>query len=353
MAANTRHPRRWILTIETMTMNLPDPSELAQAARHRTLMAQVAATVSHDLGNIMTLLQAGASLPGSAGQTLMQDGLARLGILSDVIAALDRGMMPTQIKSLLPSVVSDAAAVIRGAFDIDLQMDELPSGDSLECTIPRPQLTAAVYGALDAAARAARALYPVRLSWIDEARFAGVRIDVPAMIRMRSFERVEFPARHCRFGLEQALTLTHRFGGYGLFSCTEQASFIELRWRKAGATVAAPCGPVVWLGSTQQDVLALVPAVSGWPRHRQIRSLLEVEQGVPRGVVGLVTAEWNDRSVLETLRWLRASGSMVLPLVCDGDAAAFITEEFGVDCPMIRWPAGMDQLNEWAQRLQP
>jgi len=335
-----------------MTMNSPDPSALAQFARHRTLMAQVAATVSHDLGNIMTLLQAGASLPGSAGQTLMQDGLARLGILSDVIAALDRGMMPTQTKTLLPMAVSDAAAVIRGAFDLDLQMDDAPTGDSLECTIPRPQLTAAVYAAIDAAARAARALYPVGLSWIDEARFAGVRIEVPAMIRMRGFERVEFPARHCRFGLEQALTLTHRFGGYGLYSCTEQSSFIELRWRKAGTPVAAPSGPVSWLGSTQQDVLALVPAVSGWPRYRQLRSLLEEEQGIPRAVVGLVSPDWNDRSMLESLRWLRASGCMVLPLVCDGEAAAFITEEFGVDCPMIRWPAEMDQLSEWALRLQ-
>jgi hypothetical protein len=334
-----------------MTMNTPDQTALAQPARHRTLMAQVAATVSHDLGNIMTLLQAGASLPGSAGQTLMQDGLARLGILSDVIAALDRGMMPTQTTTLLPAAVANAAEVIRGAFDVDLQMDDAPTVNSLECTIPRPQLTAAVYAALDAAARAARALYPVRLSWIDETRFAGIRIEVPAMIRMRSFERVEFPARHCRFGLEQALTLTHRFGGYGLHSCTEQASFIELRWRKTGATVAAPSGPVIWLGSTQQDVLALVPAVSGWPQHRQLRSLLEAEQGMPRAVVGLVSPDWNDRSLLETLRWLRASGSMVLPLVCDGDAAAFITEEFGVDCPMIRWPAEMDQLNEWATRL--
>jgi hypothetical protein len=333
-------------------MNSPDPSKLAQAARHRTLMAQVAATVSHDLGNIMTLLQAGVSLPGSAGQTLMQDGLARLGILSDVIAALDRGMMPTQTKNHLPTVVSDAAAVIRGAFDVDLQMDEVPTGDSLDCTVPRPQLTAAVYAAMDAASRAARALYPVRLSWIDEARFIGVRIEVPALIRMRSFERVEFPARHCRFGLEQALTLTHRFGGYGLHSCTEQASFVELRWRKAGATVSAPSGPVIWLGSTRQDVLALVPAVSAWPRHRELRSLLEAERGMPRAVVGLVSPDWNDRSLLETLRWLRASGSTVLPLVCDGEAAAFITEEFGVDCPMIRWPAEMDQLNEWAQRLQ-
>jgi hypothetical protein len=335
-----------------MTMKSPDPSALAQFARHRTLMAQAAATVSHDLGNIMTLLQAGASLPGAAGQTLMQDGLARLGILSDVIAALDRGMMPTQTKTLLPTAVSDAVGVIRGAFDLDLQMDDTPTGDSLECTIPRPQLTAAVYAAIDAAARAARALYPVRLSWIDEARFAGVRIEVPAMIRMRSFERVEFPARHCRFGLEQALTLTHRFGGYGLYSCTEQASFVELRWRKAGTPVVAPSGPVIWLGSTQQDVLAMVPAVSGWPRYRQLLSLLEEEQGIPRAVVGLVSPDWNDRSMLESLRWLRASGCMVLPLVCDGEAAAFITEEFGVDCPIIRWPAEMDQLSEWALRLQ-
>ena len=333
-------------------MNSPDPSKLAQAARHRTLMAQVAATVSHDLGNIMTLLQAGASLPGPAGHTFMQEGLARLGILIDVIAALDRGMMPTQTRTLLPAVVSDAAAGIRGAFDLDLQIDAGPSGESLECDTPRPQLTAAVYAALDAAARAARGLYPVRLSWIDETRFAGVRIEVPAMIRMRSFEKVEFTARHCRFGLEQALTLSHRFGGYGLCSCTEQGSFVELRWRKAGATVAKTSGPAIWLGPKQQDVLALVPAVIGWPRHRQLRDLLEGGQDIPRAVVGLVSPDWNDRSLLETLRWLRASGSMVLPLVCDGDAEAFITEEFGVDCQMIRWPLEVDQLKAWATRLQ-
>lgn len=334
-------------------MNTTDQTALAQAARHRTLLAQVAATVSHDLGNIMTLLQAGASLPGSAGQNLIRDGLARLGILSDVIAALDRGMMPTQTTTLLPTAVSDAATVIRGAFDVDLQIDDAPTGNNLECSIPRPQLTAAVYAALDAAARAARALYSVRLSWIDEARFAGVRIEVPAMIRMRSFERVEFPARHSRFGLEQALTLTHRFGGYGLYSCTEQASAIELRWRKAVATGAAPAGPVIWLGSAQQDVLALVPAVAGWPRYSQLPALLEAERGIPRAVVGLVSSDWNDRLFLESLRWLRASGSTVLPLVCNTDAAAFVAEEMGVDCPTIRWPLEMDRLGEWALRLQP
>lgn len=325
---------------------------LAQAARHRTILAQLAATVSHDLGNILTLLQAGVAMPEAAPSTLARDGVARLAIFSELIAALDRGGTVTTAGSALKPAVFDAVHAIKGAFDVELGIEDNISLAVQECTIPRAPLTAAVYAALDAAARAACARLPVQLNWLEDRCFAGVRIEVPAMIRNSSFETVELPDRHCRFGVEQAMTLTHRFGGYALCSFGERASHIELRWRKAGATVATPSGPVIWLGPAQQDVLALVPAVSGWPRHTQLRGLLEAEQGIPRAVVGLVTPEWNNRYLLETLRWFRASGSTVLPLVCDRDAAAFVAEELGADCPTIRWPFEMESLGEWAMRLQ-
>jgi len=323
---------------------------LAQAARNRTILARLAATASHDLGNILTILQAGVAMSGAASSPLAREGVVRLSIFSDIIAGLDRGGTLTLAGSALKPAVFDAINAIKGVFDIDLRVADSPSQVTPECNIPRAQLTAATYAALDGAARAARAQFPVQLGWLEDQCFAGVRIEVPAMIRQRSFERVEIAGGHCRFGIEQALTLTHRFGGYALCSFGEQASHIELRWRKSGTTGAEPSGPVVWLGAAQQDVLALVPAVSAWPRHSQYRGLLDGDRGVPRAVVGLVTPEWDDRSLLETLRWLRAAGSTVLPLVRDMDAAAFITEEFGADCPTIRWPVELERFSDWAKR---
>ena len=323
---------------------------LTETARHRTVVARLAATVSHDLGNILTLLHAGHGA-STAESTFVREGVARLEIFSDVIAALDRGSPVDEVTSPLKPAVFDAIKAIRGGIDVDLIVDESRPGAVPECNIPGAQLTAAVYAALDTAARAARSRYPVRIAWLEDACFAGIRIDVPAARSMSSFESMESPGKSCRFGLEQALALAHKFGGYGLYELTENASHVELRWRKVCGTPFQPSGAVKWFGPAATDVTAMVPAVAAWSRCSEPHILLGDAQSIPRAVLGLVTPDWNNRPVLESLRWIMAAGGVVLPLVTDLDAETFITEEFGADCPRIRWPVEMKSLSEWAARL--
>jgi hypothetical protein len=216
--------------------------------------------------------------------------------------------------------------------------------------VPKDSLTAAIYAALDAAARAACARCPVQLGWLTDARFAGIRIEVAAPVSTSSFCQALRPPLHGRLGLDQAFALTHKFGGYGGYSASESVSHIELRWRLAGAPADQPVGPVIWLEDADVDVMAIIPVAAGWSRGSGYRRLLDGPAGLPRAVVGRVNAAWNHQPLLETLRWLRASGTTLLPLVFDAEAALFIAEEFGSDCPTIRWPQDMDRLSQWAQQ---
>lgn len=332
-------------------MNLTEKMNLAEAARHRTAVAGLAAAVSHDLGNMLTLIQTGFPQLG-AGSTLAQEGVARLAIYSDVIAALDRGGTAGETMSLLQPAVYDAISAIRGAFDIDLSVQESRPDGGSRCNAPKAQLTAAVYAALDSAARAAQSIHPVRVSWIDDPGFAGIRIDVNAVMRVSRFDSPEPPGKHRRPGLEQALALTHKFGGYGLHVVTGGASYVALRWRKAGiAADAGPSGAPAWFGAPPPDALSLIPAVANWPVYRQLQDLLENRHGIPCALLGLVTQEWNDRSLLESLRWMRAAGSILVPLVSGADAKSFIAEEFGSECPSFQWPVEMKKLSDFAIRL--
>gem|GEM_PF-1905708 len=334
-----------------ITMNLTEKMTLTEAARHRTAVAGLAAAVSHDLGNMLTLIQTGFPQTG-AGSTLAQEGVARLAIYSDVIAALDRGGTAGETMSLLQPAVYDAIGAIRGAFDIDLSVQESRPDGGSRCNAPKAQLTAAVYAALDGAARAAQSVHPVRVSWIDDPGFAGIRIDVNAVMRVSRFDSPEPPGKHRRPGLEQALALTHKFGGYGLHVVTGGASQVALRWRKAGiAADAGPSGAPAWFGAPPPDVLSLVPAVANWPVYHQLQELLDNRHGIPCALLGLVTPEWNDRSLLESLRWMRAAGSMLLPLVSGADAKAFIAEEFGGECLSFHWPVELKKLSDFATRL--
>ena len=323
---------------------------LAEDARHRTIIAQLAATVSHDLGNIQTLMQAGIAVAGPAAPALLLEGVDRLAMLSELIAALDRGAMLSDEAATLETAVDDDATLIRGAYDIDLQVDAAGPSGARRCAVPKHRLTATVYAALDAAARAACARYPVRLQWLADGRFAGIRIEVAAPLSTSSFQRELQPAQHGRLGLDQALVLTHKFGGYAEYSSSESASHIELRWRLAGAAPDLPSAPVIWLEDADADVLALVPEAAVWARGAGCRRLVDGTPGLPRAVVGRVNAGWNHQPVLETLRWLQACGTTLLPVVFDSDEAAFIAQEFGADCPTIRWPQDRDRLAQWAQQ---
>ena len=331
-------------------MSLTEKLTLTEAARRRTAVAGLAAAISHDLGNILTLIQTGFPRP-EAGSTLAREGVTRLAIYSDVIAALDRGSPAGETISPLQAAVSDATNAIRGAFDVDLSVAESRPDGGPQCNAPKAQLTAAVYAALDSAARAARARHPVRISWIEDPGFAGIRIDVAAAMRVSRFDAPELPGGHRRPGLEQALALTHKFGGYGVHAVTESASHVVLRWRKAGTTEAKPSGLPVWFGAAPAEVLSLVPAVANWPVYRQVHSLLDNGRGIPRAVLGLVTPEWNDRALLESLRWMRAAGSILIPLVNDADSKAFIAEEFGGDCQTFQWPVELKKLSDRVLRL--
>ncbi|MEN9784366.1 MAG: hypothetical protein RJA24_1709 [Pseudomonadota bacterium] len=323
---------------------------LTEYAMHRTIIAQLAATITHDLGNIRTLMQAGIAVAGTAVPALLPDGVGRLAVLSELIAAFDRGVILGDEATALEVAVNDATTLIRGAYDLDLQVDDAEHNGALRCSVSKDGLTAAIYAALDAAARAASARHPIRLYWFKDGRFAGVRIEVPALMSASSFNPALRPARHGHLGLDQALALTHKVGGYGWYCSTESLSQIELRWRLAPISPDRPNGPVIWLENADANVLAIIPSAAAWSRGSGYRRLLDGTAGLPRAVVGRVSAAWNHQPLLDTLRWLQACGTTLLPLVFDTDAAAFIAEEFGADCPIIRWPQDMGHLSQWAQQ---